>query len=131
MWNRFRALPGITSSQADRRVAWLPSARPPVEEEPQLNRKNDRAGQQRVTVTEWLAVVLDASGKRQFLGLNTRSGAPFTTAPGNAIRYNSENAALHAAYSAKESDKWITDVRAESISVRKWVPVLTATEPPA
>jgi hypothetical protein len=76
-----------------------------------------------VTITEWLAVVLDTQGKRQFLGTNGWSGAPFTIAPGSATKYHCENAALHAAFTAKEHNKWITDVKAESVSIRKWVPV--------
>lgn len=73
-------------------------------------------------MTEWLAVVLDANGKRQFLGVNERTGAAFTVAPGSATKFHSENAALHAAFTAKEGHKWISDVKAESLSIRRWVP---------
>lgn len=66
---------------------------------------------------------MDAKGKRQFLGTNECSGAPFTIAPGSATRYHSENAALHATFTAKEHNKWITDVKVESVSIRKWVPI--------
>lgn len=104
------------------KVAHPPSPTYSVDEETPL-RTNDRAGQQRVTITEWLAVVLDAKGRRQFLGTNERTGAPFTVAPGSAVKYHSENAALHAAFTAKERNKWITDVKAESVSIRKWVPI--------
>jgi hypothetical protein len=93
-----------------------------VDEETSLKSPNDRKGQQRVTVTEWLAVVLDAKGKRQFMGTNEWSGAPFTIAPGSATKFHSEHAALHAAYTVKEHHKWITDVKAESVTIRRWLP---------
>ncbi len=46
-------------------------------------------------------------------GTNERTGAPFTVAPGSAIKDHSENAALHAAFTAKEQNKWITEARAD------------------
>ncbi len=68
-------------------------------------------------------MVVLRTGGLGVLGEALWSGAPFTIAPGSATKCHSENAALHVAFTAKEHNKWITDVKAESQSVRKWVPV--------